>query len=71
MTGGVQRPPAPCADGTADRAQRRFHQGVLATWLAFAIAVAWTEVAPWLALLAALILLAGSVSARLSLTRAL
>lgn len=54
----------------ADRDERGFHQFVLAAWLAIAIAVAWTAVSPWLVLSAALIQLGGSVSSRLSLTRA-
>ena len=56
---------------TADRAERRFHQGVLATWYALGIVVASTAVAPWLTLIGALVQLAGSVSPRLSLPRAL
>lgn len=69
--GGTCRSTTPRADGTADRAERRFHQGVLAAWSGLTIAVASTAVAPWLAVLAAIVQLAGSVSSRLSLTRAL
>ncbi len=56
---------------TADRAERRFHQGVLAAWYALGIAVASTAVAPWLTLIGVLVQLTGSVSPRLSLPRAL
>ena len=56
---------------TGDRAERRFHQTLLAAWYALGILVASTAVAPWLILLGVLVQLAGSVNARLSLPRAL
>ena len=71
MTADGQPPGAPGRVSTADRAERRFHQGVLATWYALGIAVASTAVAPWLILIGALVQLAGSVSPRLNLPRAL
>ena len=54
-----------------DRAERRFHQGLLAACFALGIVVASTAVAPWLTLIGVLVQLAGSVSPRLSLPRAL
>ena len=71
MTPDGRPPDAPGHVSTADRAERRFHQGVLATWYALAIAVASTSVAPWLTLIGVLVQLTGSVSPRLSLLRAL
>lgn len=56
---------------TGDRAERRFHQGVLAAWYALGIVVASAAVAPWLVLIGVLVQLTGSVSPRLSLPRAL
>lgn len=66
-----QPPGAPGNFLTADRAERRFHQGVLAAWYALGIFVASTPVASWIVLIGVLVQLAGSVSPRLSLPRAL
>ena len=55
---------------SADRAERRLHQVLSAAWLGLALFMAWAAVAPWIGTLAALALLAGSVTARWSLTRA-
>ena len=71
MTPGGHPPAGPRSNPTGDRAERRFHQGVLAAWYALGIVVASTAVAPWLTLLGALVQLTGSVSPRLSLPRAL
>ena len=71
MTPDVQPPDAPGKVSTGDRAERRFHQGVLAAWYALGIVVASTAVAPWLTLLGALVQLTGSVSPRPGLPRAL
>ncbi|MCY3783001.1 MAG: DUF4395 family protein [Chloroflexi bacterium] len=66
------RPPeAPGNVSTGDRAERRFHQGVLATWYALGIFVASTAVAPWIIIIGVLVQLAGSVNCCLSLPRAL
>ena len=61
----------PDRDPTGDRAERRFHQGVLAAWYALGIVVASAAVAPWLILIGVLVQLTGSVNPRLSLPRAL
>ena len=71
MTSVGGPPVTPEHGQTADRAERRFHQGVLAVWYALGIAVASTAVAPWITLIGALLQLLGSVSPRLSLSRAL
>ncbi len=71
MTPGERPPDAPGRGSTGDRAERRFHQGVLAAWYAFGIVVASTAVAPWLTLIGVLVQLTGSVSPGLSLPRAL
>jgi len=68
------RPESPVAVGsgaTGDRAERRFHQGVLAACYALSVIVASTSVAPWLALVGVLVQLTGSVNSGLSLPRAL
>ena len=54
-----------------DRAERRFHQGLLATWYSLGIVVASTAVAPWLILIGVLVQLTGSVNPGLSVPRVL
>ena len=71
MTPGGSPPDAPSRISTGDRAERRFHQGVLAAWYALGIVVASTAVGPWLTLVGVLVQLTGSVSPRLSLPRIL
>ncbi len=72
MTGGPGHSPAVQRRAPAgDRAERRFHQSLLAAWFALGIVVASTAVAPWLTLLGALVQLVGSISSRTSLPRAL
>ena len=64
--------PASVGQGaTGDRAERRFHQGALAAWYALCVIVASTSVAPWLAIVGALVQLTGSLSPGLSPPRAL
>ncbi|MCY4112443.1 MAG: DUF4395 family protein [Chloroflexi bacterium] len=71
MTPEGRPPDAPGGVSTGDRAERRFHQGVLATWYALGIVVASTAVGPWIILIGVLVQLSGSVNSRLSLPRAL
>lgn len=71
MTPGRESPASEADGATGDRAERRFHQGVLATWYALGIFVASTAVAPWIVLIGVLVQLTGSVNCCLSLPRAL
>ena len=52
-----------------DRAERRFHQLVIAGAFALALMIAWALAAPWLVTLIVLVLAAGSISPGWSLTR--
>ncbi len=71
MTPEGRPPEAPGSVSTGDRAERRFHQGVLAAWYALGVFVASSSVAPWIILVGVLVQLAGSVNCCLSLPRAL
>ncbi|MDE2903340.1 MAG: DUF4395 family protein [Chloroflexota bacterium] len=52
-----------------DRAERRFHQLVIAGALGLALMIAWALAAPWLVTLIVVVLAAGSISPGWSLTR--
>jgi len=52
-----------------DRAERRFHQLIIAGAFGLALMIAWALAAPWLVTLIVLVLAAGSISPGWSLTR--
>ena len=52
-----------------DRGERRFHQLVVAGGFGLTLIMAWIEAAPWLITLIVLVLAAGSITPRWSLTR--
>ncbi len=67
----MPRPRVSSTVARGDATERRFHQLAAAAGLGLALFMAWTAVAPWIAALASIVILAGSVTERLSLTRAL
>ncbi len=66
----MPRPGVSSTGACGDATERRFHQLAAAAGLGLALFMAWTAVAPWIAALASIVILAGSATERLSLTRA-